>query len=510
MFVAAGTAALVPRVGRDFFPTVDAGQLRLHVTAPSGTRIEETEAWFRDVEAAIRRLVPEHDRQQILDQIGLPGGYTLAVTDSATVWRPTTARSWSLKHERTGKTSDYVRLLRRELPKKFPELGFYFQPADIVTQILNFGLPSPIDVQISGVKRDATYAVARAIEHDLRLVPGAVDVRLHQVLDAPRLHVEVDRQRAMDVGLTERDVAGNLLLLVGSSGQVSPSYWIDPITNNSYSVAVQVPELKVNSVDVLSLFQIGSPKGLQSLADLAKIQHKATPIVASHVNVQPTFDVRADVQDTDLGSVAVGLEAVIDKHRKLLPPGATIEVQGQVGSMRQGFSGLGLGLLVAALAVYAVMVVNFQSWLDPFIILMALPGAAIGIVISLFATNTTFSIPSLMGAVMSIGVATANSILLVTFANEQRAHGKSAIDAAMAAGRVRLRPVLMTALAMLIGMLPMSLGLSEGGEQNAALGRAVIGGLAGATVATLILVPVIYSLLRARFREQVLDPELDA
>ncbi|MBL8721740.1 MAG: efflux RND transporter permease subunit [Myxococcales bacterium] len=509
VFVAAGTAWVVPRVGRDFFPAVDAGQLRLHVTAPSGTRIEETEAWFRDVEAEIRRLVPDHDRQKILTQLGPPGGYTLAVTDSQNLATNDGEILVSLKHERTGKTPDYVRLLRRELPKKFPELGFYFQPADIVSQILNFGLPSPIDVQISGVKRDATYAVARAIEHDLRLVPGAVDVRLHQVLDAPRLHVEVDRQRAMDVGLTERDVAGNLLLLVGSSGQVSPSYWIDPITNNSYSVAVQVPELKVNSVDVLSLFQIGSPKGMQSLADLARIQHKATPIVASHVNVQPTFDVRADVQDTDLGSVAVGLEAVIDKHRKLLPPGATIEVQGQVGSMRQGFSGLALGLLVAALAVYAVMVVNFQSWLDPFIILMALPGAAIGIVVSLFATNTTFSIPSLMGAVMSIGVATANSILLVTFANEQRALGKSAMDAALAAGRVRLRPVLMTALAMLIGMLPMSLGLSEGGEQNAALGRAVIGGLAGATVATLVLVPVIYSLLRARFREQVLDPELE-
>jgi multidrug efflux pump subunit AcrB len=511
-FIAASlaAAALVPFVGRDFFPTIDAGQVRLHVTTPPGTRIEETERWFSRVEDQIRAVVPEKDRESILDQIGTPGGYNLSITDSSNVSSADGEILITLAHKRTRSTQDTVRILRETLPKQFPELSFYFQPADIVTQILNFGLPSPIDVQISGVKRDATLAIARELEADLRKVPGAVDVHLHQIVAAPRLHIEVDRLRATEVGLTERDVASNLLLLVSSSSQTNPTFWTDGTTGNAYAVAIQVPEYRVDSVDSMTNLSLPTAQGNQKLlVDIAGMQRKTTPVFVSHTNIQPTYNVRADVQDADLGKVTASLDVLVNKYRAKLPPGATITVRGQAESMREGFTSLGIGLAFAALLVYALMVVNFQSWKLPFIILMALPGAAVGIVFALFATSTTFSIPSLMGAVMSIGVATANSILVVTFANEQREEGLSSVAAALEAGRVRLRPVMMTALAMLIGMLPMSLGLGEGGEQNAALGRAVIGGLVGATLATLVFVPVVYSVLAAKMRVVVADPDLD-
>ncbi len=501
---------LTPFVGRDFFPTIDAGQVRLHVTAPPGTRIEETERWFTRVEDEIRKAVPDEDRESILDQIGIPSGYNLSITDSSNVGSADGEILVALKHDRKHSTQDTVRTLREKLPREFPELSFYFQPADIVTQILNFGLPSPIDVQVSGVKRDETLAVAKALEKDLRRVRGAVDVHLHQMVSAPRLHVEVDRLRAAETGLTERDVAGNLLLVVSSSSQVNPTFWTDSNTGNAYLVALQVPEYRVGSLDALKSVSMNTPHGGQKLlVDIADVQRKTTPVFVSHVNIQPTYDVRADVQDADLGAVTSRLDGLVEKYRAKLPPGATITVRGQADSMRAGFTSLAVGLAFAALLVYALMVVNFQSWKLPFIILMALPGAAVGIVFSLFATGTTFSIPSLMGAVMSIGVATANSILVVTFANEQRLAGMSSIDAALSAGSVRLRPVMMTALAMLIGMMPMSLGLGEGGEQNAALGRAVIGGLLGATVATLFFVPVVYSVLAAKMRAADPDPDLD-
>ncbi len=503
-------AALTPFVGRDFFPTVDAGQVRLHVTAPPGTRIEETERWFSRVEDKVREIVPASDRESILDQIGMPGGYNLSITDSSNVSSADGEILITLAHKRSRSTQDTVRTLRESLPRTFPELSFYFQPADIVTQILNFGLPSPIDVQVSGAKREATLAVAKALEADLRKVPGAVDVHLHQVVAAPRLHIDVDRLRANEVGLTERDVAANLLLLVSSSSQVNPTFWTDGVTGNAYAVAIQVPEYRVDSVDAMKTLSMSTASGGQKLlVDLATVQRKTTPVFVSHTNIQPTYDVRADVQDADLGKVTSRLDKILDKHRASLPPGATINVRGQADSMREGFTSLGVGLVLAALLVYALMVVNFQSWKIPFIILMALPGAGVGIVFALFATGTTFSIPSLMGAIMSVGVATANSILVVTFANEQRATGMSSIDAALEAGRVRLRPVMMTALAMLIGMLPMSLGLGEGGEQNAALGRAVIGGLVGATIATLVFVPVVYSVLAAKMRVVEHDPDLE-
>jgi multidrug efflux pump subunit AcrB len=505
-----GAAALVPRVGRDFFPAVDGGQLRLHVTAPPGTRLEETERHFTRVEDVIRQTIPEHDRGLILDQIGSPSGYNLAITDSTNVSSADGEILVTLGAHRTTSTQDYIRILRKKLPEQLPELSFYFQPADIVTQILNFGLPSPIDVQVAGVKRDVTYSIARQIEAELREAPGAVDVRLHQIVNAPRLHVDVDRTRAATVGLTERDVANNLLLLVSSSGQVSPTFFIDGNSGLSYPVSVQVPEYRIDSIDALATLGMSQPGGQQQLlTDLASIKRKTTPVFTRHSNVQPTFNVRADVQDADLGTVTQRLDQIVDKYRSKLPPGATITVRGQVESMKEAFISLGLGLTFAAILVYGLMVINFQSWLDPFIIITALPGAGVGIILSLYVTQTTFSIPSLMGAVMSVGVATANSILVVTFAREQRSHGTSAIEAALEAGRVRLRPVMMTALAMGIGMLPMSLGHGEGGEQNAALGRAVLGGLVGSTLATLLFVPVVYSKLAARAPERRHDPDLE-
>lgn len=506
LLVAAGLLARF--VGRDFYPVIDAGSLRLHITAPPGTRIEETERYFAEVEREIQRIVPARDRTHMLDQIGMPGGYNLAITDSASMSSADGEILLSLSPAHERPTAEYVRALRRELPRRFPELDFFFQPADIVTQILNFGLPSPIDVQVSGARRDATFEAARSIARDLEHIPGAVDVRLHQVLDAPRLHIDVDRVRAAEAGLTERDVANNLLLLVSSSGQVNPSFWINPTTGSSYSVAVQVPELHVDSLAALDGLSIQTPRGPQSLVDFARVTRRTTPVFVSHVSVQPTFNVRADVQDSDLGAVTDRVDRVVARYRARLPAGSTVTVQGQAASMHEAFRGLSLGLVFAALLVYALMVINFQSWLDPFIIIMALPGAAVGIITSLLVTQTTFNIPSLMGAVMSIGVATANSILVVTFANDLRTQGRSALDAALEAGSVRLRPVLMTALAMILGMFPMALGLGEGGEQNAALARAVIGGLGGSTVATLLFVPVVYSVLRKEPRRA--NADLDA
>ncbi len=508
--VVLASVALVPFVGRDFFPQVDAGQLRLHVTAPPGTRIEETERWFSRVEDRIREIVPASDRESILDFIGIPSGYNLSITDSSNVGSTDGEILVTLAHERSSDTADIMRALREALPREFPELSFYFQPADIVTQILNFGLPSPIDLQISGAQREATLATARKLEAELRTVPGVVDVHLHQIVSAPRLHVDVDRLRASEAGLTERDVAANLLLMVSSSTQVSPTFWTDSKTGLAYPVALQVPEHRVDSVDALQGLSMATADGEQKLlVDVADIERATTPVFVSHANVQPTYNVRADVQDSDLGAAVAQIEAIVARHRAELPPGAAIAVRGQAESMQVGFARLGLGLGFAALLVYALMVVNFQSWKLPLIILMALPGAGVGIVFTLFATGTTFSIPSLMGAVMSIGVATANSILLVSFANDQRQLGMSARAAALEAGSVRLRPVVMTAMAMFIGMLPMSLGLGEGGEQNAALGRAVMGGLLGATIATLGFVPVVYSLLAAKWRPPVPDPDLD-
>lgn len=501
--------SLVPFVGRDFFPTVSAEQIRLHVVAPTGMRIEETERVFGQVEEALRRHIPESERTNILDQIGIPSGYNLAITDSANVSASDGEILVTLSEQRSKSTSQYVRDLRKSLSEEFPDLTFYFQPADIVTQILNFGLPSPIEIQVSGAKRDATYAIARKIESDLRYAPGAVDVRMFQVQNAPRLHFEVDRARAGVVDLTQRDVANNLLLTVASNSQVAPSFWTDPASGNSYPVSVRIPENRINTIDDLQTLSLQTPRGPQLLEDVADLSVRSTPLFVTHVDIQPTFSVRADVQLSDLGSVARSVDAIVAKYKAELPPGSVIAVRGQVESMYSAFARLALGILAATLLVYALLVVNFQSWRDPFIIITALSGAMVGIILGLFVTQTTFSIPSLMGAIMSVGVATANSILVVSFAKEQREQGLSAIDAARAAGRVRLRPVLMTALAMVVGMLPMAIGHGVGSEQNAALGRAVIGGLCGATLATLFIVPLVYSVLAANEKQREKEPDLD-
>ncbi|MCE9605660.1 MAG: efflux RND transporter permease subunit [Planctomycetia bacterium] len=500
--VATGLLVL-PWVGRDFFPTVDTGQFRLHVRAPAGTRVEQTERHFGDVEKVIRELIPKDEVELVLDNIGLPNRtYAMAFGDSATTGMADGEILVALAHHRTRSTPEYIAKLREELPKRFPQLTFFFQPADIVSQILNFGLPAPIDIQIAGLNKKENYAMATEIAERIKTIRGVEDVHLHQVMNVPKLHIDVDQTRAGELGLTQQDVANSVLVSLSGSGQVQPNYWVDPNMGISYLVETRTPIHRLDSVDALGGLPLTSRKnpGLQLLSNVANISRGVTAEVANHTNVQPTYDVYANVQGRDLGSVAGEIHRVLEEYRAKLAPGNTIALRGQVESMESAFIRLGLGIVFAALLVYLLMVVNFQSWLDPFIIITALPGALVGIVWSLYLWHTTFSVPAMMGAIMSIGVATANSILLVTFANEVRGEGKSAFDAALEAGKTRMRPVLMTAAAMIIGMLPMSLGLGEGGEQNAPLGRAVIGGLLLATFTTLLFVPVVYSILRRKER----------
>lgn len=507
---------LVPFLGRDFFPLVDAGQFRLHVRAPAGTRIEETERVFTQVENIIREVIPKDQIVTILDNIGLPnGGINLAFSDSATIGAADGEILVSLTKEH-GPTWDYVRKLRERLNREYPDYTFFTQPSDIIGQILNFGLPAPLDVQIAGRDRVGNYALAQELAARMAKIPGAVDVHVHQVVNAPAFRVNVDRSRADQVGLTQRDVASNMLISLSGSAQSSPNYWLSPQNNVQYLVATQTPQHSIDSLDALMntpVSQSGTSGVGQILGNVATVERTTTSSVIGHYNIQPVFDVYANVDGTDLGSVADAVQKLLPEFEKKLPRGSFITVRGQVQSMNSAFRGLGFGVLGAILLVYLLLVVNFQSWLDPFIIIMALPGAIAGIIWILFLTNTTMSVPSLMGAIMSVGVATANAILVVTFANDVRKEGKDAYGAALEAGFTRLRPVLMTALAMIIGMLPMSLGLGEGGEQNAPLGRAVIGGLLVATTATLFLVPVIYASLRrksAHRPDETLKEEMSA
>src|SRR6058998_1795687 len=498
--IAASGLALLPFVGRDFFPEVDTGQFRLHVRAPAGTRIEETEQIFANVEGTIRRTIPKDQIQLVIDNIGQPQPINLAFTDSVTIGPSDGEILVALNPEGHEPTTRWMKTLRETLPREYPGVTFFFQPPDIVSQILNFGLPAPIDVQVTGYNQQATHEIALEVAARMGRIPGAVDVHLHQVVNTPSLQVNVDRSRAAELGLTQRDVANSMLVSLSSSAVVSPNYWSDPRSGINYIVAVQTPQSRVDSVNTLMNTAITPSAAGQSqlLSNLATLERREVPAVISHSNVQPVFDVYADVQGRDLGSVAAEVQKIVAEYRGKLPPGHRIAVRGQVESMNSAFFRLGLGLIFAVLLVYLLMVVNFQSWLDPFIIITALPAGFAGIVWMLFVTHTTFSVPALMGAIMSVGVATANSILMVTFANDQMLEGRDSRSAALATSATRLRPVLMTALAMIIGMLPMSLGLGEGGEQNAPLGRAVIGGLAVATVATLFLVPLVYSVLRRR------------
>ena len=503
--------ALTPWLGRDFFPLVDAGQFRLHVRCPSGTRLEESQILFSRVPRIVEEVIPKDELSLMLDNIGLSGGgVNLATGDSATIGPADGEILVSLNKEKHGSTWAYVHTLRRKLAREMPGCTFFTQPSDIVGQILNFGLPAPIDVQIVG-RDPANYAVAQQIAAEMGRIPGAVDVHIHQITSAPTLYVDVDRTRAALMGLSQRDVMTSLLISLNSSGQTAPNYWLNPKNGVNYSVAVQSPQTEVDSADAMARTAITTPSSNQPqlLGNLATIGRTSSPGVTNHYNVQPVFDVYANVEGRDLGSVADGVSRIVAKITPKLPRGTSIIVRGQAQSMNSAFIALGFGVLAAILLVYFLLVVNFQSWLDPFIIIMALPGAIAGIAWMLFITRTPLSVPALMGAMMSIGVATANSILMITFANDQRAEGRDATQAALDAGSTRLRPVLMTALAMILGMLPMSLGLGEGGEQNAPLGRAVIGGLIVATLFTLIFVPVVYSRLRRKAVKQETDPLLE-
>lgn len=495
LFVAV-TVPLLFMVGEDFFPTVDSGQMRLHVRTPPGTRIEETERVFGMVEDEIRReLGPE--LANILDNIGLPvSGINMALSDSATIGPGDGEILISLREGKHLPTEEWTSRLRRRLHEKFPGMVFFFQPANITNQILNFGLPAPVDIQVVGRDSRATYPIARRIQAMLERVPGAADVHIHQEVDHPEFRVNVDRAKASQVGMTQRDVANSLLISLSSSGQVAPNQWLNPVNGVNYQVSVQTPQYRVDSFDELARTPISAGGAPQLLNNLATFSRGSSTSLVSHYNVQPVFDVYANVERTDLGTLSREVDRIVREVTPSLPKGSFIDVRGQVETMRTSFLRLGLGVSFAIILVYLLMVVNFQSWLDPFIILMAIPGALTGIIWMLFITQTTFSVPSLMGAIMTIGVATANSILVVTFANDERMHGKSALEAALSAGHARVRPVIMTASAMIIGMLPMALGFGEGGEQNAPLGRAVIGGLIVATFATLLFVPIVYSYMR--------------
>jgi multidrug efflux pump subunit AcrB len=518
LFVAyfAVSLSLVRLVGEDFFPYVDSGQMRLHVRAPQGTRIEETERIFARVEQEIRRLIPADEIKTMVDNIGLPpGGINLAYGDSSTMGPADGEILISLNSEKHAPTLDYERLLRAQIPPKFPEETFYFQAANITNQILNFGIQAPIDVQITGRNLAANYEVAKILQKRLAAVPGAVDVRLRQEMNVPTLRLDIDRTKASQAGITQRDVANSTLISLSSSGQVAPNQWLNPTNGVTYQIMVQTPQYRIDSFEALQRTPITAASGsaLQLLENLGQMSRTSTMALISHYNVQPVLDVYANVDRRDLGGVADDIDRIVREVEPKLPAGAFIRVRGQVETMQSSFIRLGLGLLFAIVLVYLLIVVNFQSWLDSFIILMAIPGALSGIVWMLFVSQTTLSVPSLMGSIMAIGVSTANSILVVVFANDQREGGFNARESALSAGYTRLRPVLMTALAMIIGMLPMALALGEGGEQNAPLGRAVIGGLIMATFTTLFFVPVVYSYLRKTPRvskERQLAEELRA
>jgi multidrug efflux pump subunit AcrB len=493
-------AVMVEFVGRDFFPLIDAGQIQLHVRAPPATRIETTERIFQSVEDKIRDVIPEKDRGLIIDNIGLPARtYNWAFADGSTIGINDGVIQVALK-EGHKPTADYIRTLREELPKAFPEDIFYFQAADIVTQILNFGLPAQIDVRTVG-RGANNLAVAKQLRQRLAAIPGIVDAHLQQEVDAPAFMADIDRTRAAQLGLNASTIATNLNVSLSSSEQVSPNFWTDPASGIPYYFAVQTPEPKVNSMNALLNTPVSTSVAFNGqvvpgmLSNVATLKRDKVPTNSNQTNIQPVYDIYASVQGRDLGSVAADIHKVTNELQKQMKPGNTIAVVGQIQSMNDSFRNLGIGLLFAAVLVYLLMVVNYQNFGDPFVVILALPATLCGIVTMLFITGTTLSVPSLMGAIMAVGVASANSILLVTFAREQQLKGHSAFEAALSAGHTRIRPVLMTAAAMIVGMIPMAIG-GAGEEQNAALARAVIGGLLFATPTTLLIVPYLFAMLR--------------
>jgi CzcA family heavy metal efflux pump len=486
-------------LGQDFFPQVDAGLLRLHVRGRAGLRVEETARLCDEIEAALREQIPPGQLRTVLDNIGLPNsGINQSYSSNGTIGSSDAEILIALDPQKHPPTAELTRHLREFLPRRFPGVEFFFQPADIVTQILNFGLPAPIDVQVVGTDMQSSYDIAQQIANRMRHIPGTADVHVQQMLSLPTLRMDIERTRVTQVGLTARDVAQSALVTLSGSFQTAPNFWLNPNNKVTYQMAVQAPQYRITNLQDLMDIPVISQQGPQLMGNLVQLSPTVRAATVNHYNVAPVIDVYASTQDRDLGAVAADTEKVLKGFEDHLPRGTHIVVRGQVSTMRSSFIGLGLGLVGAIVLVYLLIVINFQSWLDPFIIITALPGALAGICWFLLLTHTTLSVPSLTGAVMCMGVATANSILMVSFAREQLDEGIPAMRAAVAAGYTRIRPVLMTALAMIIGMVPMALGFGEGGEQNAPLGRAVIGGLLFATVATLFFVPSVFAIVHGR------------
>jgi CzcA family heavy metal efflux pump len=499
---------LVFFLGRDFFPQVDAGLIRLHFRARPGLRVEETARLCDEVERVLRSEIPKEELQTMLDNIGVPySGLNLSYSSSGVIGTSDAEILISLNPEHHHPTAQYVRQLRRELPSRFPGVEFFFQPADIVSQILNFGLPAPVDIQVVGADMRGNYDIAQGIANRLRQIPGTADVHVQQMMSLPTLYLDMDRTRINQVGLNAQEVAQSVLISLSGSFQTAPNFWLNPKNGVSYNIAIQTPQYHMTSVqDLMNTPVSAAGARPQVLGNLVQLTPVARPAVVNHYNVQPVIDVYASTQGRDLGGVASDIMKALKPFQNQLPRGTQIVVRGQVQTMESSFFGLGVGLLGAIVLVYLLIVVNFQSWLDPFIIITALPGALAGICWFLLITRTTLSVPSLTGAVMCMGVATANSILLVSFSRDRMNAGAPARQAALEAGHTRIRPVIMTALAMIIGMVPMALGFGEGGEQNAPLGRAVIGGLLFATVATLFFVPSVFTIIHGR-REARLQSE---
>jgi multidrug efflux pump subunit AcrB len=498
-FVAA-SFLLAPYLGRNFFPAVDAGQILMHVRAQVGTRVEETSRTFAEIQRAIREIIPAEELKAMADNIGIPNsGINMSYNNTGTMG-PQDGDITIALNEGHRSTPEYVSILRDELPKRFPGVTFSFLPADIVSQILNFGAPAPIDLQIRGPNLAANFDYATKLLRKIRAIPGIADARIQQSRSNPGFKVDVDRSRAQYLGVTERDVTNALGVSLAGTSQVAPTYWLNPQNGVSYSVAIQTPQYRVDTLSALENLPITSTQAEvpQVLGGVASINRTATNSVVSQYDIQSMVQIFATREGRDLGAVAADVQKIIDEAKGDLPKGSTAILLGQVNTMNSAYSGMMFGILGAMVLIYLLIVVNFQSWGDPFVIITALPAALAGIVWMLFATETTLSVPALTGAIMCMGVATANSVLVVSFARERLDELKDPVAAALEAGFVRIRPVLMTALAMVIGMAPMALGLGEGGEQNAPLGRAVVGGLIFATVATLFLVPVVFSIVHRR------------
>jgi multidrug efflux pump subunit AcrB len=496
--------ALVPFLGQNFFPDTDSGQFILHVRAKTGTRIEETARVVDLVEGSIRQTIPSSEMDNILDTIGLPYSNINYIYNRSGLTGAADADVLVSLKEKHHPTADYVRTLRDKLPQEYPGATFYFLPADIITQTLNFGLPAPIDIQIDGADITANARVADKMLKELSHVRGIADLRIQQQADYPKLHIDVDRTKALEAGYTEQDVADSVLVSLSGSFQVTPMFYLNPKNGVNYNLVTQTPQYDIQSGQDLQNIPLTAANQRQPgiLADVASIQRASEPVSINHYNIRRVVDIYASVQGRDLGAVGREVSSIVDANRKLLPRGSFVTLRGQYGTMRTSYIGLIGGLAFAIILVYLLIVVNFQSWLDPFVIITALPAALAGIILFLFITHTTLSVPALMGAIMCMGVATSNSILVVAFAKERLEHHGDAMTAALEAGATRFRPVIMTALAMIIGMIPMALGLGDGGEQNAPLGRAVIGGLLCATVATLVFVPSVFALLHGRSRHE--------